>query len=224
MAALLLPISIEDTRGSAQHYPYPATVCVKNVATGEVVHRVALNLTTRNVTSGGWTRIALPAPLPAGSTFDVAMTNADVPAHHSGKTAYCATWLTRTAVLGGGGRIETWGYVHAGMNVSTDDNSCCTQKWSPPVSDTDDGPRTGTPALAPTLASRLEKGMVWQLGLANATPTSATPSGLPFSPRFGVLVVSDAFHNGVPMTGMATCSASSMWDQIRMGWKSMCVL
>ena len=217
VAALLLPIGVN--RGSLQHYP--ATVCVKNAATGKVVYRAALNMTTRNVTSSGWTRVALKVPLPSGSTFDVAMTNAIVPVHHSGATADCATWLTRTAVVGGGGRIGTWGYVHAGMNASNDNNSCCTGEWSPPVSDVGHGTNSSIPAFAPTLASRLEKGMVWQLGLADATTPSASSSGPSFSPRFGILIVSDAFHNGVPMTGMATCGASSMWDQIRMGWKSM---
>lgn len=210
VGALLLPIGVNQ--GNAQHH-YPAALCVKDVATGDVVYRAALNMSTRNVTAGGWTRVALRVPLPAHSTFDVAITNAVVPAHHSGEKADCATWLTRTAVAGGAGRIGTWGYVHAGMNASGDDNSCCVQEWSPPGNG-----RSTSAALAPTLASRLEEGMIWQLGLADATP-STPPNAT--ARRFGVLIVPDAFHNGVPVTGMATCGASSMWDQIRMGWKSM---
>lgn len=102
--------------------------------------------------------------------------------------------------------------------------NCCTQEWSQQLHvDNVSGTSTATAALAPTLAGRLEKGMVWQLGLANATPPEPEqPIDLsPSPPRFGILVVSDAFYNGVPITGMSTCSASSMWDQIRMGWKSM---
>jgi hypothetical protein len=205
VAALLLPIAVN--RHDAQHYP--PTLCVKNVATSEVVFSAALNMTTRNVTASGWTRIALPVPLPSDSIFDVAMTNAIVPKKHSHQTTECATWLTRTAVAGGGGRIETWGYAHAGMNASGD-NSCCTQEWPSPADDV-----TNT-TFAPTLASRLAEGMLWQLGLANATSPEFSPSR-----RFGILIVSDAFFNGVPITGIGTCSASSMWDQIRMGWKSM---
>lgn len=253
---MLLPITVN--RQISQHYP--PTVCVKDVASGHVVFRTVLNMTTRNVTADGWTRIDLQnSPLPASSTFDVAVTNAVVPTHRSGVTPDAAAWLTQTGVVGGAGRIETWGYVHAGVDGSSmDNNTCCTQAWSPadpPAADVVDRV-SGIAAHAPTLASRLETGMVWQLGLANAasSPTTAPPatpvaaaaaaaggaglaetaalapptvtptasSDTPESPpRFGVLVVPDAFHNGVPATGMSTCGASSMWDQIRMGWKSM---
>jgi hypothetical protein len=233
---LLLPI-VFNGKGSQLHYP--ASVCIKDVAASKVVFRTVLNVTMLNITANGWTRIMLPAALPAHATFDVALTNAIVPDHRKGDaTPDAATWLTQTAVTGGGGRIETWGYIHAGANgASKDDNSCCAQDWSPPAAaaaalavpspfpaaaaDRKD-PRA---AHAPTLASRLEAGMAWQLGLATATraqpPQAAGPSSSRSQGRFGILVVPDAFHNGVPITGMATCSASSMWDQIRMGWKSM---
>ena len=187
-------------------------------------------MTTRNVTADGWTRIDLQnSPLPASSTFDVAVTNAVVPTHRSGVTPDAAAWLTQTGVVGGAGRIETWGYVHAGVDGSSmDNNTCCTQAWSPSASHGAGAVDSvgGTPASAPTLAARLETGMVWQLGLANATATSPPPAMMPSEesgspPRFGILIVPDAFQNGVPVTGLATCSASSMWDQIRMGWKSM---
>lgn len=124
VAALLLPI------GANRHYSqhYPVALCVKNIATGEVVYSTMLNMTTRNITASGWTRILLQTPLPSESTFDVAITNAIVPVYHHSTSEIldCATWLTRTDVAGGGGRIETWGYIHAGMNASasaSEDNS-----------------------------------------------------------------------------------------------------
>tara|TARA_B110000208_G_scaffold120696_1_gene147395 strand:+ start:4407 stop:6572 length:2166 start_codon:yes stop_codon:yes gene_type:complete len=222
VGALLL--AIRTSKGFDQFNP--VTVCIKDVASGAILYRAAVNLTTRDLSPSGWTRLALPAPLRANATFDVAMTNV-VPSRRGAPPVGFATWLTRSAVLGGGGRIGTWGYVHARMNASsTDNNSCCVQDWSP--NDEGRAPqqqaaplslRAASALLAPTLASRLEDGMRWQLGLANATAMSE--SGESETTRFGILIVEDAFHNGVPITGMATCSASSMWDQIRMGWKSM---
>lgn len=204
VSALLLPLGMLGEGSRA----YPAAVCVRDVQTGRVVHNATYNMTTRNVTQHGWTRIQLQDPLLPNSTYDVAVTNVEAPTGTHPESA--ATWLTRTAVKGGGGRIETWGYLHAGMSAPDDDNSCCAQDWAPPRAVEGD-------ALAPTMAMRLERGMQWQLGLASVAPGA---EGSP-APPFGVLIVPDAFHNGVPVTGMATCSASSMWDQVRMGWKSM---
>ena len=52
VGALLLPI--RGNKGHAQHYP--PMLCIKDVATGDVIYRAALNMSTRNVTASGWTR------------------------------------------------------------------------------------------------------------------------------------------------------------------------
>ena len=209
VAALLLPIEAQSWSSV-----YAATLCVKDVASGGVVFRASLNKTAPNeITLAGWLRVPLAATLPAHTTFDVALT-ADPTRMEGHRMDASPTWLTRLQVEGGRGRIETWGYVHAdtatgASGTSRDVNgSCCTQELA--------ANGTGMMDPATTLAARLETGMRWQLELAREGRTASMP-------RFGALVVRDAFVNGVPATGKGTSSASSMWDQVRMGWKSMYV-
>jgi hypothetical protein len=212
VAALIMPIEASWSR------VYAATLCLKDAASGAVVYRAALSSTTPNtITPAGWLRVLLQTALPALTTFDVALT-AD-PTQEQRSTERSPTWLTRMQVEGGRGRIETWGYVHAesaggGSGQSRDVNgSCCTQGNA--ASESGTAPTT-------TLAARLEIGMQWQLELARRTTASAEEGGGGASaPTFGALVVRDAYVNGVPATGKGTSSASSMWDQVRMGWKPM---
>ena len=224
-SALQLPLKFAHLRNRSS--AYPATLCAKDVATSKIVFFANVSWADLQITERGWSRFALPKALPA-ATYDVALS-----AQHcsygaaGGKCAersVCkraaggctptidsasasAKWLTQAvpkssagAGVDGGSRIETWGYQHAGINgTSGDANSCCAQ--------------SGSAASASSLASKLREGMLWQLRLARKT-----------SGGFGVLVVADEWFNGVPAScgapQCATTSSSSMWDQVRMGWKA----
>eukprot|EP01079_Euglenida_sp_SAG-EU17-18_P010755 gene10755-1954_t len=206
ITALHLPLA------AVLHPPVrPVTVCMKDVATGAIVYNITVQFNSSELdpasTGGspiptGWLRLPLAAPVLPG-VYDVAVTAATgpEPIHHHGEELGVASWPTRIKVQGGGSRLESWGYHHAdtgppGSGHSSDDNSCCAQTGS------------GN-ALNSTLAHMLGHAMRWQLGLARSQYN-----------RFGMLAVPDSYYNGVPVTGQGTCSASSMWDQIRMGWKA----
>ena len=213
--ALMLPLLPHDQRGAPPNSTYPATLCVKAVAGGQVVFRTVLfgqGGEDFEVDSSGWIKISMSVDLQPGQ-YDVALTalhqtgacrhasQGCTPPVDSG--SFSAKWLTIAAptVAGqpaiGGARIETWGFEHAGSNgTSSDDNSCCAQSFAPEQN---------------TLAVRLERGMLWQLALAKRADGKE---------GYGVLAVPDAFFDGVPAVGRGTSSASSMWDQVRMGWKS----
>eukprot|EP00041_Stephanoeca_diplocostata_P037614 m.1430120 g.1430120 ORF g.1430120 m.1430120 type:complete len:548 (-) comp25071_c0_seq5:4106-5749(-) len=101
-----------------------------------------------------------------------------------------------THALAGGARIETWGYKHAGVNgTSTDDGPCV-------LCSRDD-------VACTTLACRLQRVMVWQL--------RQMQRGVD---KYGLFLVTDPHHTGAPQTDRGLSSASSMWDQVRMGWKA----
>jgi hypothetical protein len=52
----------------------------------------------------GWTSVRFSQPLPPNTTYDIAVTNRPTAEKQPKKSG--ATWLTRTALAGGGGRIE----------------------------------------------------------------------------------------------------------------------
>lgn len=212
--ALMLPLLLPDQHGGPPNSTYPAMLCVKAVASGQVTFRTGLfGQGGEDVEiNSGWIKIKMSVDLPPGQ-YDVALTAAHqtTPCRHTSQGctppvdsgAFSAKWLTIAAptVAGkpaiGGARVETWGFEHAGANgTSSDNNSCCAQSFA-----------TGQNALA----ARLERGMLWQLALAKRADDEE---------GYGVLTVPDAFFNGVPAVGRGTSSASSMWDQVRMGWKS----
>lgn len=212
--ALHLPLVLHNRPSNTT---YPAALCVKHVASGAVVFRTTLfgpQSGEYEIVRKDWIKVKLSSALEPGQ-YDVALTAAHqaTPCRHANQhctpavdsAGFSAKWLTVAApaeVSGkpviGGARIETWAYEHQGVNGSSDDtdNSCCAQEFE---------------AGANTLAAKLERGMRWQLGLARRAGGRE---------GYGVLAVPDAFFDGVPAVGRGTSSASSMWDQIRMGWKS----
>ena len=224
-SALQLPLKFNHLKNRSS--AYPATLCAKDVTTGKIVFFANVSWADVQITERGWSRFALPKALPP-AMYDVALSaqhcsygaadgkcaERSACKHAAGgctptidSASASAKWLTQAvptssagAGVDGGSRIETWGYQHAGINgTSGDANSCCAQ--------------SGSAASASSLASKLREGMLWQLRLARKT-----------SGGFGVLVVADEWFNGVPAScgapQCATTSSSSMWDQVRMGWKA----
>ena len=210
MAVTALRVPLVTPSRSPVH---PASICVKDVASGHTVFHSIINFTHSQPPHDkqGWVRIPLDTPLKAGRVYDLAITAAKEPKHthdHPG-VSVSTTWPTRSLTQGGGGRLETWGYVHAGTpddpdSGKSDDQDCnCAQSESVYSSVTNN-----------TLAARLQRGMMWQLGLA----ARKDPGG---GHSYGVLAVPDAYYNGVPATGVGSCSASSMWDQVPPGCRSL---